>query len=268
MFVAVLLEPRDHAVEPLHLRRVAVAQGVVAHELLAELTEDLGGAGRRAPRAVEGVAQMRDRRVAEHRHHRVAVDVVAVVAAEEVLVVEAVGPASELAQHRLVLRVELEAHQEQPAVEGSVTEHLDLRPRGLQDGARRTGVGQAVDAMLLEIAVGPVEAVPQEGEEDLLRLRDARGVVRPREDHVAPRHPGALGDEGVAQGRRHVLEGVEGGDHVDRVRLEWKLRAAPEDEPVDVGGIHVHQLDAIRREELPEQGRAPPHVQHLERLAR
>ena len=128
VLVAVLLQSRHHAVESLHLGRVAITQCVVAHELLAELAEDLGGAGRRAPGSVQSVAQVRRRPVPEDGDHRVAVDVVAVVTAEQVLVVEAVGPASQLAQHGLVLRIELEAHQEQPAVEGAVTEHLDLRP--------------------------------------------------------------------------------------------------------------------------------------------
>ena len=259
--------PRDLP-QPVPLRAPLVALAVEGHQLLGELLE-APQRPRGRDRALEEGLGVGQGRVGVGRDDQVAVDRLRVIGGvERGVVVAAEGP-GQLPQGRVLEHVHGHAHEHQPAVQVGVSDAGHAAAELGQLGLDRRPIGQPVLAVLVEVAVLDPQLVPEEALERLLGLDHALRLVGAREHHPAPRDAPALADEGLAVPGRHVLERVEGRDHVEGAVLERQAPAVAEHQPVLVGGLHVDQRDLVAQQEPAQQRGAPAHVEHRERrLAR
>ena len=102
----------------------------------------------------------------------------------------------------------------------------------------------------------------QDVEQEFLGFVDPRRLVGPGEEDVPAADTRALRDKRRAEGRRDVLQGVEGRDDVEARVPERQAAAVPQHEPRAVRGLHVDEVDTVPRQEAPQERRAAPDVEH------
>ncbi len=260
------LQRAHHVPQALAFGAPFAARAVEGDQLADHLAEPLEDAGRRRGLCLDrdGLGQ---RRVAERGDQRMTVDRRRVVGCVQAAVVEPEDARRERPQRRVVIEVHRQAHHGQPALQAAVTQRQRPRAGVRQPLGRRRQVRQAVVPVLLEVAVLQSQLVAQEALEQDLGLVDLRRLVRAGQHDPAPRHARALGHESRAVARRHVLERVEGRDHVERAVRERQRAAGAEHETLLPGRLHVDEPHAIARQERPQQRRAPADVQDRELLA-
>ena len=108
--------------------------------------------------------------------------------------------------------------------------------------------------------------VGHETHQDFLSLIHFRCAVGTGQDHMAFRHPGTLAHKVLAELRGHMLQGVEGSNHVKAVVEERQCAATTEHQVLFIRSLHVHQLDTVVGQELAQQGSATAHIKNPQGL--